>query len=189
MLTEKLQRMLTVIQVQWYPPPDDWFKLNSDGSSLGNPGRAGGGGIICNSRGEWVSGYARAIGHTSSVAAELWALRDGINLCIALNLTNVIFELDAQLVVNLVQKGSDRPSGNDVIIADCIEGLQKIPRTRVQQCFREGNKCADALARRGALLPQDFVIFHSPPADVDLLINLDASRTVYKRCRSSFAVC
>ncbi|KAK9995412.1 hypothetical protein SO802_020098 [Lithocarpus litseifolius] len=89
-LNEKLQHTLFVIQVQWHPFPDNWLKLNSDGSSLGNPGRAGGGGIIRNSRGEWVSGYARAIGHTSSVAAELWALRDGINLCIALNLTDVI---------------------------------------------------------------------------------------------------
>ena len=192
-LNEKLQCTLAVIQVQWYlppsPPHDNWFKLNSDGSSLGNPSRVGGGGIIRNSRGEWVSGYAHAIGHTSSVAAELWALRDGLNLCSALNLTNVIFELDAKLVVNLVQKGSDGPSGNDVIIADNIEGLQKIPRTRVQHCYREANKCADALARRGALLPQDFVIFHFPPTNVALLINLDATGTVYKRRHSSFAIC
>ena len=106
-LNERHQRTLSVIQVQWHPPPPppvDWFKLNLDGFSLGNPGRAGGGGIIRNSRGEWVSGYARAIGHTLSVAAKLWALRDGINLCIALNLTNAIFELDAKLVVNMVQK-------------------------------------------------------------------------------------
>ena len=34
------------IQVKWTPPPLHWFKLNSDGSSLGNPGLAGGGGII-----------------------------------------------------------------------------------------------------------------------------------------------
>ena len=53
------------------------------------------------------------------MAAELWALWDGINLCIALNLIDVIIELDAELVVNLIQKDSDRPSGNDVIIADC----------------------------------------------------------------------
>ncbi|KAK9990756.1 hypothetical protein SO802_025741 [Lithocarpus litseifolius] len=98
-------------------------------------------------------------------------------------------EVGGNLTERLEFRGSDRSSSNDVIIADCIEGLQKILRTRVQHCFREANKCADALARRGALLPQDFVIFHSPPADVDLLINLDASRTVYERCHSSFVVC
>lgn len=34
------------IQVKWTTPPLHWFKLNSDGFSLGNPGLAGGGGII-----------------------------------------------------------------------------------------------------------------------------------------------
>ena len=28
---------------------------------------------------EWIRGYATIVGHTTSVAAELWALRDGIN--------------------------------------------------------------------------------------------------------------
>ena len=45
---------------------------------MGNPRRAGGGGIIRNDEGKWIKGYARAIGNTTSVAAELWALRDGI---------------------------------------------------------------------------------------------------------------
>ena len=68
-----------------------------------------------------------------------------------------------------------------MIIADCKEGLQKISRARIQHCYREVNKCADALARRGALLSQDFVIFYLPPAEVSLLINLDAVGTMYKR--------
>ena len=35
-------------------------------------------------------------------------LRDGINLCIDLNLTNVIIELDAKLVVDLLQNEDGR---------------------------------------------------------------------------------
>ncbi|KAK7813079.1 putative ribonuclease h protein [Quercus suber] len=98
-LNERLKRTTRSIQVRWLPPPENWFKLNSDRSSLGNLGKAGGGGIIRNSIENWVRGYARAIGHTISVAAELWALRDGINLCIDLNLTNVLIEMDAKIVV------------------------------------------------------------------------------------------
>lgn len=48
-----------------------WHKLNLDGSSLGNLGRAGGGGLIRDNRGHWIKGYARNIGHTTSIAAEL----------------------------------------------------------------------------------------------------------------------
>jgi len=125
---------------------------------LGNPGKAGGGGLICNHHGEWVCGYSRAIGHTTSVAAELRALRDGINLCVELNLLSVLIELDAKLVVELLQKDEGSFNSNDTIMA----GLQKIQRTRVLHCYRAANKCVDTLARRGALLSHDFVIFHTP---------------------------
>ena len=52
----------------------------------------------------------------------------------------------------------------------------------------EANKCADALARRGAVLSHDFVIFQSPPSDVSLLFSLDADGTTYKRKCSVFNV-
>nr|POE56989.1 putative ribonuclease h protein [Quercus suber] len=100
----EVRHSIASIQVQWHPSLENWYKLNSDGSSLGNPGRAGGDGLFRDSSGAWVSGCARAIGHTPSVATELWALRDGINLCIDLNLTNVLIELDAKLVVDMLLK-------------------------------------------------------------------------------------
>lgn len=61
-------------------------------------------------------------------------------------------------------------------------------------CFRiksvpirssEANKCADALARREALMNRDFVIFANPPSDIDLLLRLDADGTLYDRSISS----
>ena len=184
----KVRCSLTTIQVQGYAPLDNWFKLNSNGSSMGNLGRAGKGGLTRNSKGEWVSGYARAIGYTTSVMAELWALRDGINLCIDLNLKNVIIELDAKLVVDLLMKDERRSNGNEVIIANYKECLKRIPRVKIQHCFREANKCADALARRGAVSPNDFVVFQFPPADVALLASLDAAGTLYERFCSSVSV-
>ena len=135
-----------------------------------------------------MSGYARTIGHTTSVAAELWAIHDGINLCIDLNLTNVVIELDAKIVVNLLLKEEGNTIDNDVIIVDCKEGLWRIPRVWVQHCFREANKCADALARRGTVSPQDFVIYQSPPTDVAMLASLDAVGTLYERNHSLYFV-
>ena len=35
-----------VVLVRWNSPSIGWYKLNLDGSSLGNPGRASGGGLI-----------------------------------------------------------------------------------------------------------------------------------------------
>lgn len=107
------------------------YKVNSDGSSLGNPGLTGGGGLIRNNKGEWIRGYARAIRSTTSVVAELWALRDGICLCIALKLQAVVFELDAKLVIDLLSKEENSVNGNEIIVADCKEGLQRIPLFRI----------------------------------------------------------
>ena len=48
--------------MRWEKPPSNWFKLNIDGASCGNPGRAGGGGVIRDCASEWVRGFARSIG-------------------------------------------------------------------------------------------------------------------------------
>ncbi|KAK7828809.1 putative ribonuclease h protein [Quercus suber] len=169
----------STIQVKWLQPLVNWFKLNSDGSSLGNPGRVGGGGLIRDANGAWIRGYARAIGWATSVAAELWALRDGIQLCISLNLLAVIVELDVQLLVDLLGKANDSSSSNNPILADCKEGLKLIPHVKIKHCFREVNKCADALARHGALLNVDYFVFLSPPIKVLLLVNLDNSGVTF----------
>ena len=91
---------------------------------------------------------------------ELWALRDGINKSIELNLPAVEIELDAKLVVDLLKKADGNLNGSDVIVTDC-KGPKKIPRFKISHCFREVSKCTEALAKRGALLSQDFVIFSS----------------------------
>ena len=126
-------------------------------------------------------GYARAIGQSTSVAVELWALRDGIHLCISLKLPAVIIELDAKLIVDLLSKANDPSSSNDSILANCKEGLKLVPKVKIQHSYREANKCADTLSLRGALLNDDFVLFLNPSFEVLLLVNLDNSGVTYDR--------
>ena len=73
-----------------------------------------------------------------------------------------------------MQKELYHPNGIDVLVVDCRKFLKDIPLVRIKHCYREANKCADALARRGALLSQDFIIFLDPPSDVALLLSLDS---------------
>ena len=74
------------------------------------------------------------------------------------------------------------------LVADCREGLKEIPQVRIQHCYREANKCADALARRGALLDQDVSIFMEPASDVAFLLSLDSAGTMYDRYVTSVSV-
>nr|POE67484.1 hypothetical protein CFP56_51155 [Quercus suber] len=116
---------------------------------------------------------------------EIQALRDGIRLCIALKLLAMEIELDAKVVIDLVRKDSNNLNSFDALVADYKERLKKIPNVRLMHCFREANKCANNLARRGALLDQDFVVFIHPPLEVELLIRLDAMGTIYDRFLTS----
>jgi len=69
------------IAVGWIKPQPLRTKLNTDGSALGSPSLAGGGGLIRDCHGEWISGFARSIGFTTSFATKLWAL--GMGSCSA----------------------------------------------------------------------------------------------------------
>lgn len=70
-----------------------------NGSLLGNPRLVGGGGVLRNEHGNWVIGFSRKIGIITSYLAELWALQDGLNICLSKNLLDVEVELDARLLL------------------------------------------------------------------------------------------
>lgn len=59
----------TAPRTNWSPPPEDFYKLNSDGSL--KEGISTAGGIIRNHLGNWVSGFSMNIGPTSIKDAEL----------------------------------------------------------------------------------------------------------------------
>ena len=51
-----------VLQIGWKPLPQGVFKLNTDGSTHGNSGRASVGGIIRDHNGNWIGSFNRADG-------------------------------------------------------------------------------------------------------------------------------
>lgn len=113
------------IQVKWNKPSEGQFKLNTDGASLGNPGRAGGGSVICDHEGTWIRGFSCIIGHTTSVMAEFWALRDGLTLAYQLGLTCLEVELDAKIVVDLVLSTSVTSKDYSSLLNECRYLLNK----------------------------------------------------------------
>ncbi|KAI4300031.1 hypothetical protein L6164_033450 [Bauhinia variegata] len=62
------------------PPNRGFYKLNIDGSSLGNPGRGSIGGVIRDVAGTWVTGFMEFIGLASNILAELEVLKRGLIL-------------------------------------------------------------------------------------------------------------
>ena len=114
-----------------------------------NPDKASGGGLFRDHEGNWVKGYVRGIGHTNSFLAELWALRDGLNIASEMGVNNLIIELDALSIV-LLMKNEAENIMMEPLLSDCRSLLKQIPNKRVLHIFREANQCADALAKLGA---------------------------------------
>ena len=141
------QRTMAVIPVRWEKPHSNWFKLNINGASCGNPRRAGGGGVLQDNAGEWVKGFAKNIGSTTSIIDEFWALRDGLQMAILLDVQNLEVELDAKVVLDLICSKNSSNATYSSLLFDYRLLLDKIPHTTVKHVFREANKCADALAR------------------------------------------
>lgn len=62
------------------PPNIGHFKLNSDGSCLGNPHQGGINGVIRDSRGGWVVGYSKSFPIATNNQMELLTLIESIKI-------------------------------------------------------------------------------------------------------------
>ena len=160
-------------EVKWAKPAIGWHKLNTGGSFNGASGLAGCGELIRDSNGQWVKGFAKRIVAESSLAAELWGLREGLVLCLEIQTLAIEVELDATAAISLVSCNSRTNGPLSGLADDCRELLLQMPQVKVSHCFREANSCADALAKMGAAASDGGACFVSPPFVVNPLLHSD----------------
>ena len=176
----------TDIIVRWEFPTQNWFKLNSNGSALGCPRLARGGGLIRDHQGRWVKGYTRFIGWANSIEVEFWAVRDGLILCLQLQVQAFEIKLDAKSVIHLLSNNEVSMANYAPIIDDCRKLLNQLPFWKIQHCYREANACANALVRKAVSLQQEFCILDSPPVGLSYLLIHDLSSLFCNRlCNTS----
>ena len=128
--------------IRWERPEQGWKKLNTDGTCMGLHGLASCGGLVRNGNGHWVVGFSKRIGVTSSFAAELWGLREGLQLCCNLNISCLEVEMDAKSIVDVV--GNPNYANNIIspILDDCRILITKFHQIHIKHCFRQANQCA-----------------------------------------------
>ena len=170
------------ILVRWNKPSIGQHKLNTDGASIGNLGKAGGGGIIRDCHSDWVKGYSRSIGYTTSVLAKWWALRDGLILAIQLGINQLDVELDAKVIMDLLN-GAECPNQSySPLLNDCGSLIARLVQVQVGHVYREANQCVDFLAKRGCSMRENFVVFDiSPSIDLNILIDSNKNGLYYYR--------
>jgi ribonuclease HI len=159
--------------------------LNTDSSSLGNPGLAGGGGVIRNHVGDWVGSFSRTIGVTTSIQAKLRALKDGLNLAIDLRILHLEIEMDSLVAVELVKSITTPNAFFSTIVTDCRSLMKRFEICSLKHIFREANGCADLLAKAGCDQTPDFISFPNALAYVLEALALDISNATRFRLISS----
>ena len=114
----------------------------------------------------------RSCGKVNSVMVELWALWDGLHMATMENIHNLIVELDALAIVQLM-KNSIANLSLEPLLTDFRLLLRKFPNLRVDHVYKEANQCVDALARIGSNSDIPFILFAHPQPVVDQLCTLD----------------
>ena len=163
-----------VKRVSWVKPDLGWFKLNTDGAARGSPGAAAGGGLVRDEDGNWVIGFSRKISRTDGFAAEMWALRDGLQLCQQMNARAVLIELDAKALVDILNNSTYSNAVISPLLDDCKLLISHFSQVRVKHIYREANKCADKLAKAGLSQALYFIVHSAPPVELIPLVEADS---------------
>ncbi|XP_024636603.1 uncharacterized protein [Medicago truncatula] len=155
--------------------------LNVDGSCMGSPIRAGYGGILRNSVGFFLQGFSGFIEETTDILfAELTTIHRGLLVAIEDGIEVLVCYTDSLQSVTLLTNSISRYHAYAVLIQD-IQDLLSSTNFSIHHCLREGNQCADFMAKLGAISNIEFARHTSPPHELLPLIRLDAMGTVFPR--------
>nr|XP_019067280.1 uncharacterized protein LOC109119268 [Solanum lycopersicum] len=159
--SEKCIHDIKVSMVKWIKPPDQWIKINTDGSALTNPGKIGAGGILRDKEGKLVMAFSTPLGEGSNNIAEIKAVFIGLTWALELGFRNIMLEIDSQLVVDWISNKA-APHWSTTSQLEKIQHI--IMQTHNFKCshiFREVNWVADALSKHSHNTTAPQVYFNS----------------------------
>jgi len=165
--------------IQWNNNNFDCNILNVDGSCIGTPARAGFGGLIRNNDGYCVTGFSGFIPDSADILlAELTAIYHGLTIAKDLGFAVVACYSDSLLAINTVKEASSKYHVYAVLIHE-IKILLSQPNVSLHHTLREGNQCADFLAKLGATSDVSLLTHSHPPDDLRPLLRTDALGTFF----------
>ncbi|XP_042484669.1 uncharacterized protein LOC122064950 [Macadamia integrifolia] len=90
------------LEVHWCKPPDQWIKINVDGSSLGNPGRTRVGGIVRDKNGQVCKAFSTFLGVKKIYEAEFSVVTEAILVAMNMNTRGLWIESDSAATTAIV---------------------------------------------------------------------------------------
>ncbi|BFG20993.1 hypothetical protein CerSpe_072670 [Prunus speciosa] len=155
----------------WEHPTIDQLKLNVDGSRRAATNIIGVGGVIRDSLGDWIAGFAVNLGQGHILEAEVWGLYFGLKLAVEKGITNLAIEMDAAIVVSLVQQINSLQCHPLVaLVHSCCDLMRQIGNCHLVHIYREKNCVADYSANWSYNLDTGICFFDKAPIWVSSLL-------------------
>jgi ribonuclease HI len=145
------------------------FILSFDGASKGNPGQAGGGGLIVKPNTEVMVRYAIGLGIATNNHVEAMALWQGLCQAISNGIRRLIIIGDSRMLIRAIAHSTKTQNAqlNNLLARICLL-LQRFDSYQVFHVLRELNSEADEEANRGAKLEQGCMCANGQLTTVDL---------------------
>lgn len=141
--------------------------MNTDGASRGNPGLAGGGGIIRDHSCVLQYAFSANFGSCTTFRAEIKALEIGLDLAIRMGVKKIMIQMDNVAAVSAIS--NDEPYGRDCVhvIHSCRNMIKNNDwEVSIFHVYREGNRAADWLANVGVQQNSKFEMIQVPPLEL-----------------------
>lgn len=133
----------------------DWIKVNFDGAAKGNPGKAGGGGVIRNAQGFFIASFASPFGIQNNHVVEALAMLKSLQLAQEFKFKKIWLKGDSSNIIQAL-KGTSFVSWNITnLIKNAKDILNNYVSISITHTFREGNKVVDILDNEGVNLEKD----------------------------------
>jgi len=167
--------------VRWNNNNHQCHILNVDGSCLGTPIRTGFGGLIRNSACFFLSGFSGYLPNSSCILlAELTTIYKGLRLALDMGCEDLVCYTDSQLYVNLISGDVSKYHTYAVLVQD-IKDVMAASNFTTEHTLREGNQCADHMAKLGAASDTNFTLHPTAPLDLLNMLRTDAMGTFFPR--------
>ncbi|KAL6558461.1 hypothetical protein OROMI_018811 [Orobanche minor] len=140
--------LYSMMAVRWCKPDVDWWKLNTDGASRGNPGAAAASGVIRDHFGQPIFMFSEYIGLQINNYAEIYAIWRGLEFCMEKSYNKIWIEVDSKIAIDLIERSTTSHWTLQGLILK-IRGFKAKMEIKLSHIFREGNAVADYLANHG----------------------------------------
>jgi ribonuclease HI len=134
----------------WLPPAQEWVKINVDGAFRSAERRGGGGVVIRDCHGNFMSGACHCFTHVADAeGAELMACKEGLLLAKEVPCQKIVLETDSVEVASKISKESQDRSAYGPLVSEIRALLLNFGEYSVRAVRRTANEAAHGLAKYG----------------------------------------